>query len=475
MITSSMRNHHIRSVALAAAAALVAGCSPATTSTAPEPLALSARSDGDTLLLRRDIDYLASDALEGRLTGTPGNDSAAAYIARRYELLGLEIVDDTTGRDCIPVGMLARSLEKETGSQVALTAKQGDACPAPYLQPFSARSVAAAHAGLDSALPTQNVVALVPGTDPELRQQYVVIGAHFDHLGRSPFNSMDPGSGNAIRHGADDNASGTAAVMELARLFARQPARRSIIFANFSGEELGLLGSQYFVENPPVPLESVDAMLNFDMVGRMRDNKLIVYGVATATELSAIVDSANVAPRLAVTALGDGYGPSDQSSFYAEGIPVLHFFTDLHEDYHKASDVASKVDVADEARVVNFAERIARSIADRPARLTYVRTAPPPQMAQGDGNGAYFGSVPDMSAADVVGVRLMGVTPGSPADKAGVRKGDIVVEFGGMAVRDLYQYTDALRAHKPGDIVKVVVERAGKRVTLDARLGARSE
>jgi membrane-associated protease RseP (regulator of RpoE activity) len=261
--------------------------------------------------------------------------------------------------------------------------------------------------------------------------------------------------------------------MELARLFARKPARRSIIFANFSGEELGLLGSQHFVEHPPVPLESIDAMLNFDMVGRMRDNKLIVYGVGTAKEMSAIIDSANVAPRFSVSAVGDGYGPSDQSSFYAEGIPVLHFFTDLHEDYHRATDVASKIDVADEARVVNFAERIARSIADRPDRLTYVRSASPRQMTQSEGNGAYFGSVPDMSAADVVGVRLMGVTPGSPADKAGVRKGDVVVEFGGKEVKDLYQYTDALRAHKPGDEVTVVVERDGKRLTLAARLGAR--
>ena len=468
-----MRISHIRGAALAVAAALVAGCSAATEKVTAGPAALSARSDGDTTLLRRDINHLASDALEGRLTGTPGNDSAAAYIARRYELLGLEVAGDTAGRDCIPVDSLESSLEKETGSQVALKAREGTACHAPYLQPFTARSVAAAHAGLDTALATQNVVALVPGTDPELKQQYVVIGAHFDHLGRSSFGSMDPAAGNAIRHGADDNASGTAAVMELARLFAREPVRRSIIFANFSGEELGLLGSQYFVEHPPVPLESIDAMLNFDMVGRMRDNKLIVYGVATAKELSDIVDSANVEPKISVAAVGDGYGPSDQSSFYAEGIPVLHFFTDLHEDYHRATDVASKIDVADEARVVNYAERIARAIADRPARLTYVRSAPPRQMAQGDGNGAYFGSVPDMSAADVVGVRLMGVTPGSPADKAGVRKGDVVVEFGGMAVKDLYQYTDALRAHKPGDEVKVVVERNGKRVTLAARLGSR--
>ncbi len=468
-----MRISHIRGAASVVAVALVAGCSTATGKVAAGTAALSARSDGDTTLLRRDINYLASDALEGRLTGTPGNDSAAAYIARRYKLLGLADMADTVGHDCIPVGTIESSLEEKTGRQVALKARNGAACPPPYFQPFTARSVAAMHAGLDTALATQNVAALVPGTDPVLKNQYVVIGAHFDHLGRSTFGSMDPGAGNAIRHGADDNASGTAAVMELARLFARNPARRSVIFANFSGEELGLLGSQYFVENSPVPLDSIDAMLNFDMVGRMRDNKLIVYGVATATELSDIIDSANVAPRLSVSAVGDGYGPSDQSSFYAEGIPVLHFFTDLHEDYHRATDVASKIDVADEARVVDFAERIARAIADRPDRLTYVRSAPPRQMAQGEGQGAYFGSIPDMSAGDVVGVRLMGVSPGSPADKAGVRKGDVVVEFGGMEVKDLYQYTDALRAHKPGDEVNVVVERDGKRLTLAARLGSR--
>ncbi len=468
-----MRISHIRLEVLAAIVVLASGCASAGGTNAPGRTALSTRSDGDTTLLRRDIVYLSSDALEGRLTGTPGNDSAAAYIARRYELLGLDIAGDTTGRDCIPVGSLARSLERETGSQVALEARDGTACPAPFLQPFKARSVAAAHAGLDSALATQNVVALVPGTDPALAGQYIVIGAHFDHLGRSTFGAMDPDAGNAIRHGADDNASGTAAVMELARLFAGKPARRSLIFANFSGEELGLLGSQYFVEHSPVPIDSIDAMLNFDMVGRMRNDKLIVYGVASARELSAIVDSANIAPTFDVTAVGDGYGPSDHSSFYAAGIPVLHFFTDIHEDYHRATDVASKVDVADEARIVNYAERIARAIADRPARLTYVRSAPPPQITQGAGNGAYFGSVPDMSAGDVVGVRLMGVTPGSPADEAGVRKGDIVVEFGGMEVKDLYQYTDALRAHKPGDEVKVVVQRDGKRLTLAARLGAR--
>jgi hypothetical protein len=471
-----MRISRFRRIVVAAAAAILAGCHPgAANSPSAAADALSPRAGADTTILRRDIVYLASDPLEGRLTGTPGNDSAAAYIARRYAALRLEPVFASRDTACIPVSQLERSLEQSLKRQVTLTAKHGDGCPSPYLQPFTATSVAAAHAGLRSALPTQNVVALLPGTDPKLRRQYVVIGAHFDHLGRSAFGALDPDAGTAIRHGADDNASGTAAVMELARIFARRPAKRSIIFVNFSGEELGLLGSQYFVEHPPVPLDSVAAMLNFDMVGRMRENRLIVYGVATAEELRRIVDSANVAPKLAITGVGDGYGPSDQSSFYAKDIPVLHFFTDLHEDYHRSTDVASKIDVADEARVVDLAERIARSIADRPGRLTFVRSGPPPTMTAGAGSGAYFGSVPDMSATDITGVRLMGVTPGSPADKAGVRKGDIVVEFGGMAVKDLYGYTDALSAHKPGDVVQVVVERDGQRVKLTATLGKRGE
>lgn len=467
---------HLRRAALAAAFLVTVGCRSGipVPASAAAAAALSPRGDADTTLLRRDITHLASDSLEGRLTGTPGNDSAAAYIARRYARLHLEPPRGLADTSCIPVGQLQRSLEASTGTKVKITASQPFACSSPYLQPFEATSVAAAHAGLAAQLPTQNVVAEVPGSDPELRDEYVVVGAHYDHLGRSAFGALDPGAGTAIRPGADDNASGTAAVMELARLFARHPARRTMLFVNFSGEELGLLGSQYFVEHPPVPLRHVMAMLNFDMVGRMREDRLIVYGVTSATELRAIVDSANDAEYpLKIAAVGDGFGPSDQSSFYAKGIPVLHFFTDLHEDYHRATDVASKIDVADEARVVNYAERVARALADRARPLTFVRTAPPPTMSGGPGTNVWFGSVPDMGAADVTGVRLAGVTPGSPADRAGVKQGDVIVEFGGVPVKDLYQYTDALRAHKPGDVVRVVVERGGARYTFTATLGKR--
>lgn len=419
---------------MALAAALAAACR---TTPSPSP---SARDTADSSAIRSDIAFLASDALEGRATGTAGNDSAAAYIARRFAQLGLEPLVDGG-----------------------------------FQQRFTAASVAAVHAGMGSALPTQNVVARLRGSHRNLAEEFVVVGAHFDHLGRSSFGALDPSAENEIRNGADDNASGTAAVLELARLLARNPPRRTVIFVTFSGEELGLIGSQYFVQHSPVPLSRVAAMINFDMVGRLRDDKVIVYGVATATELRGIVDSANIEPRLTIRAVGDGFGPSDHSSFYGQGIPVLHLFTDLHEDYHRAGDDASKVNVAGEARVIELAERIVRAIADRPSRLTFVRSTAPAPVASGSssGYGAYLGTIPDMGAADVVGVRITGVRAGSPAEQAGLRAGDVIVEFGGTAVKDLYGYTDALRAHKPGDVVSIVVTRGAERVALSATLGAR--
>ena len=424
----------------------------------------------DSAAIRRDIAYLASDALEGRGTGTPGNDSAAAYIARRYAALGLAPIVAATG-DAGACGGPKFVLRADVGSASADRSR----CRS-FLQPFTARSAAAAHAGRPSALATSNVVAVVPGTDPTLRHQYVVVGAHFDHLGRSAESALDASAGDAIRNGADDNASGTAAVLELARLVERRPARRSVVFVNFSGEELGVLGSQYFVEHSPVPVDSMQAMLNFDMVGRLRDSKLIVYGVATATELPAVLDSAQAGLELRLSAIGDGFGPSDHASFYARGIPVLHFFTGLHDDYHRATDDVDRVDVAGEARVVALAERVLRDLADRPARLTAVRVAAPAmQVGPREGSNVYLGTVPDMSAGDVAGLRLTGVRPGGPAERAGLAAGDVIVEFGGAVVTDLQTYSDALYSHKPGDVVEIVVLRGGERRIVKATLGERGK
>ncbi|HEV8498800.1 MAG TPA: M20/M25/M40 family metallo-hydrolase [Gemmatimonadaceae bacterium] len=391
----------------------------------------------DSLAIRRDIFYLASDALAGRLTGTPGNDSAAAYIARRYATLGLRPMSEG------------------------------------YLQRFVARPPS--HAGPSPSLPTQNVFAVLPGRDPALRGEYIVIGAHFDHLGTSTDGALDPDVKGAVRRGADDNASGTAAVLELARLLAAAPTRRSIIFANFSGEEEGLLGSAYFVEHSPVAIDSIAAMLNFDMVGRLKNDKLIVYGILTAKELPSLLDSATANAGLRITAQGDGFGASDQSSFYAKDIPVLHFFTDLHDDYHRATDVPEHINAAGEARVVAVAERVAREIGDRGPRLTFVRAvAAAPASSTREGSDVYFGSIPDMAGGDAPGLRLTGVRAGSPADIAGLKAGDVIVEFGGKSVKDLFEYSNALYSHKPGDAVSVVVLRGTQRLTLQVKLGKRS-
>jgi Zn-dependent M28 family amino/carboxypeptidase len=411
-------------VTLAAAAACSARTAPA-----PAAPALP-----DSLSIRRDIEYLASPALAGRFTGSPGNDSAAAYIARRYAALGVESMSPG------------------------------------YLQRFEARPPA--HNGQVVGLPTQNVFGIVRGTDPSLRNQYVVVGAHFDHLGANTMFAADPRAAG-LRLGADDNASGSAAVLELARLIAKSPTKRSVIFAHFSGEEEGTLGSMYMVEHMPVPIDSVDAMLNFDMVGRMKNDRLLIFGVATAPELPGIVADANASVRLDVAAQGDGDGPSDHASFYLENLPVLHFFTDTHEDYHKVGDTPDKINAAGEARVVALAERALRDIADRPTRLTFVRAPSSAKMSSSNGSNVYLGSIPDMAGSETPGLRLSGVSAGSPAEVGGLKAGDVIVVFDGKPVKDLYEYSDALYSHKPGDEVDIVVLRNGQRVTVHVKLGQR--
>ncbi len=249
-----------------------------------------------------------------------------------------------------------------------------------------------------------------------------------------------------------------------------------MVFVNFSGEELGLLGSQYFVEHPPVPLDSVTAMLNFDMVGRLANDQLMIIGVGTAREFPALLDSANADSTLQVRESADAMGGSDHASFIPAGVPVLHFFTGIHPDYHRASDDAERINVAGMVRVVELAERVAREVANRPAMLTRTPVAPRQMVAEGApraGARPYLGSVPDMSAVDVEGVRLSDVSAGSPADKAGLKKGDVVVELAGSAVTDLQSYSDALYAHAPGDEVTIVVLRDGQRLSLRATLGTR--
>ena len=327
----------------------------------------------------------------------------------------------------------------------------------------------------------RNVVALLPGSNPERMRETVVIGAHYDHLGHGGEGSLAPES-TEVHNGADDNASGTAAVIEAARsLAAGPPLERSVLFIAFTGEEKGLWGSAHFVREPTVELERAVAMLNLDMVGRVVDDQLTILGFGTAAEWDEIVDMAagEMSDPLSIAKSPDGFGPSDHSSFYGEGIPVLHFLSNLHEDYHRPSDDFDKINYEGLERVIELTVDILIKLAGNGSDLVALpplehdRHPPPGQTSSStSGYGPYLGSIPDMTPRDF-GLRLTGVREGSPADEAGLQGGDVVVEFDGNEITDIYAYTYALQARSPGDEVSIVVERDGERVTVTAVLGER--
>jgi aminopeptidase YwaD len=322
---------------------------------------------------------------------------------------------------------------------------------------------------------TANVVGMLEGSDPALKEQVVVIGAHLDHLGMGGPGSLDRSSGPAIHHGADDNASGTAGVMALARWFAQRAERpkRSLVFICFSGEELGLLGSDFYAKHPIIPIERTAAMVNMDMIGRLRENKLIVIGSGTAKEWDALLTDANRSAGFQLARSDDGFGASDQQSFYSKNVPVLFFFTGTHADYHTSTDTADKINAEGEVKVLTLVAQCVESIADSPARPTFQKINVP-LPGGSPGFRVYFGSIPDY-AAQVEGVQLNGVREKSPAAKAGLRAGDIVIKFGDTTVKSIQDYTLALQNYKPGDEVDVVVRRGAEKITLHAKLTARPE
>jgi hypothetical protein len=319
---------------------------------------------------------------------------------------------------------------------------------------------------------TANVVGVLPGTDPRLREEAIVVGAHYDHLGHGGEGSLAPDS-VAVHPGADDNASGTAAMMGLARAFATAGAPRTLVFVAFGAEEMGLLGSARYVRQPAVPLERTVLMVNLDMVGRLGDGRLYVGGVDSGTGLRAIAGDAARALGLASEMRGDPYAPSDHTSFYAAHCPVLFLFTGAHADYHRPGDTWDKIDARGLERVTAFAARVIAAAAAMPAAPAYVRIEAPAAARPRGGYGPFFGVVPEFGASASEGVRVSGVRPGSPAEKAGVRAGDVLVRFGSVAVKTLEDFTFALRGHRPGDRVTVVIEREGVARTMDAVLEER--
>jgi aminopeptidase YwaD len=325
---------------------------------------------------------------------------------------------------------------------------------------------------------TANIIGVVEGTDPKLKDEYIIIGAHMDHLGWGyQGGSMYTGKLPAIHYGADDNASGTAGLLELAQYFAANPTKRSLIFMAFSGEELGLLGSAHYTRNPIVPLEKTVAMLNMDMIGRLRDNQLSVIGVDSSPAWSPLLDELNAEAGFNLATGGGGFGGgSDHASFLAKRIPVLFFFTGMHREYHTPADKPELINAAGEARVVRFVAGIAERIANAPERITYSEPRATPRRTGGPERGVrtYVGTIPDYSE-DVKGLRLSGVREGSPAQKAGLRAGDVIVRFGNYKVENIYDYMDALNRYKPGDTVTVAVLRDGREIEVQLTLEARAD
>lgn len=318
-----------------------------------------------------------------------------------------------------------------------------------------------------------NVGALIPGNDENYTNEYVVIGAHYDHLGWGEQNSLYMGDIPMIHYGADDNASGTTGLLELAEKFmsVKDQLKRSVIFTAFSGEELGLLGSAYMVNNFPVPIEDVITMINMDMIGRLNENNdLIVYGTGTSSNWKQILDEKNTY-ELNLTFNDEGFGPSDHSSFYGKQIPVLFFFTGTHADYHKPSDTADKINADGQEKILHFVYDVANEVIQFDSKPEYIAVERKDR-GRMTSTRVWVGTIPDF-AGEVDGYKLGGVTDGSPADKAGLIAGDIITLFGGKKISNIYDFTYALADFVPGDKVDVIVLRGNEEIKVEIELSSR--
>jgi Peptidase family M28/PDZ domain len=380
--------------------------------------------------LKKDIGYLAADKLKGRGTGTKGEKQAAAYIASEFKKAGLQ--------------------PKGTDG---------------YYQPFVFKLGKSMHDTTTTGAKERkgkNVIGYLDN-GAELT---VVIGAHYDHLGLGhDHNSLDANPDGKIHNGADDNASGAAGVVELARYFASgtQKEKFNFLFICFSGEELGLIGSKKFCEKPTIDLTKVNYMINMDMVGRLNDSTmaLIVYGVGTSPNWVPMIDQMRTTFRIKKDSAG--VGPSDQTSFYLKDIPVLHFFTGQHGDYHKPSDDANKINYEGEKLVLEYIINIIHQTEKLEGKMQFLKTKSPDM-----GKSAFkvtMGIMPDY-AYEGKGLRVDGVTENKPAFNAGVKQGDIIVEMDGKPINGMSDYMKELGLHKKGDTIKAKVKRGNEIIEL---------
>ncbi len=383
--------------------------------------------------------------------------------------------DKTASDSGIPVIHITRALANEilagAGASIESIEKKILANKSPSGFGTSAVLKAAVKIGLKN-VNTQNVVSILPGSDPILKNEYLVIGAHFDHLGWG-----GKGSGSrmpdttAIHYGADDNASGVAGILELARVLRNgKPIGRSIIFVAFGAEEMGVVGAKYFVDNPPVPIAKIKAMINLDMIGRLKpDASLNIGGTGTAAEMEALLNQVEADHTLVINRQPDGYGPSDHASFYAAGIPVLFFSTGAHDDYHTPGDSFNKIDLKGQTKVLSWVYDIASRMATFNQPLTFTESGTMARRGQGRGYKVTLGLIPDV-ASSRQGLGVDGVRKDGPAARAGIRKGDVIVAINGLSVSNVYEYMARLNTLVAGEIVSVEVMRDGRKEILLVQL-----
>ncbi len=305
-----------------------------------------------------------------------------------------------------------------------------------------------------------NVIGLIEGSDPKLKDEVVVVGAHYDHVGVT----VNRDGQRQIFNGADDNASGTSGLLELAQYFAanRDRVKRSILFIAFGAEEIGLIGSRHFVDNPTVPLERIVAMVNMDMIGRLRNDALFILGISSSPDWKGVVNEVNSRFNFTLRESSGVFGASDHFAFYNKGIPVLFFFTGMHENYHRPSDDWETLNYEGMEKIVKMVAEVVEKIANMPNRPQFQKV-PQPAERPVVPMRVSTGIVPDYSW-EGEGVRLMGVRPGSPAEKAGLREGDIVVEVAGKQILNLYDYMDALSKAEPNKPIDFVILRSGQKL-----------
>ena len=377
------------------------------------------------------VQALASDAMQGRETGEEGEALASAWIDSAFASQGL----------------VAKG---EGGAYQSFEYK-----PHPPMQMHGHGDTASLGMALVQAITGKNVLYALP----QEKERWGVIGAHYDHLGYGDENSLFRGEPE-IHNGADDNASGVAGMLELSERFARSQQSKSLLFAAFSGEEKGLWGSNQFCKSPAVPLESIDYMINFDMIGRLRGDTLAVYGTGTSPKWMELLEECNDEGFIFVPS-ESGVGPSDHTSFYLEGIPALHFFTGQHPDYHKPSDTAEKINVEGIVRIVNFVERLIQRLNEQD---DWPFTATKDQDEESTPRfKVTLGVIPDYLFSGV-GMRIDGVSEGRPAASAGLIRGDVVKQIDTVLVTDMMSYMTALSLFEAGSESNIIIERVGEEI-----------